>query len=69
MIHNTKNSYISSDDKLVVAIGVADLVIVSTKDAVMVENKDNIQDFKVITVGLKAESRGEGRLALEAYRP
>jgi mannose-1-phosphate guanylyltransferase len=69
MIHNTKNSYIRSDDKLVVAIGVADLVIVSTKDAVMVANKDNIQDFKVITVGLKAKSRGEGKLALEVYRP
>ena len=33
MIHNTKNSYIIFDDKLVVAIG---LVIVSTKDVVMV---------------------------------
>ena len=51
-----KNSYIRCDDKLVVAIGLADLVIVSTKDAVMVANKDNIQDLKVITVGLKAES-------------
>jgi len=38
MIHNTKNSYIRCDDKLVVAIGLADLVIVSTKDAVMVAN-------------------------------
>jgi mannose-1-phosphate guanylyltransferase len=57
MIHNTKNSYIRFDDKLVVAIGLADLVIVPTKDAVMVANKDNIQDLKVITVGLKAESR------------
>ena len=42
----------------------AHLVIVSTKDAVMIANKDNIQDFKVITLGLKAESRGEGKFAL-----
>ncbi|MBF8469499.1 mannose-1-phosphate guanylyltransferase/mannose-6-phosphate isomerase, partial [Klebsiella oxytoca] len=35
-VHNSQNCYINSDEKLVAAIGVEDLVIVSTKDAVLV---------------------------------
>ncbi|MGF7449857.1 sugar phosphate nucleotidyltransferase, partial [Klebsiella michiganensis] len=37
-VHNSQNCYINSDEKLVAAIGVEDLVIVSTKDAVLVMN-------------------------------
>ena len=40
-IHNSQNCYINSDEKLVAAIGVENLVIVSTKDAVLVMNKDH----------------------------
>ncbi len=35
-----KNCYINSDEKLVAAIGVENLVIVSTKDAVLVMNRE-----------------------------
>ncbi|MGE9626908.1 sugar phosphate nucleotidyltransferase, partial [Escherichia coli] len=34
-VHNSENCYINSDEKLVAAIGVENLVIVSTKDAVL----------------------------------
>ncbi|WP_407250813.1 sugar phosphate nucleotidyltransferase [Klebsiella pneumoniae] len=39
-VHNSQNCYINSDEKLVAAIGVEDTVIVSTKDAVLVMNKN-----------------------------
>jgi mannose-1-phosphate guanylyltransferase len=45
-VHNSQNCYINSDEKLVAAIGVENLVIVSTKDAVLVMNKNRAQDVK-----------------------
>jgi len=67
--HNSKGCYIRSDDKLVAAIGVDDLVIVSTKDALMVAHKDSIQDTKVIVDKLKKAKRSEWDLPREVCRP
>ena len=69
ILHNSKNSYIRTDGKLVAAIGVDNLVIVSTKDALMVAQKDAVQDAKVISEKLKVNSRSEWRLNREVYRP
>jgi mannose-1-phosphate guanylyltransferase len=68
-LHETKNSYVRADDKLVATIGVEDLVIVSTKDAVLVAHKDRVQDAKTIAEQLRAESRSEWELHREVYRP
>ena len=59
MLHESHNSYIRTDGKLVVAIGVDDLVIVSTKDVLVVAHKDSVQDVKVVAQQLKVESRTE----------
>ncbi|WP_284730347.1 hypothetical protein [Escherichia coli] len=39
-MHNSENCYINSDEKLMAAIGVENTVIVSTKDAVLVMNRE-----------------------------
>jgi len=69
MIHESNNSYIRTDGKLVAAIGVDDLVIVSTKDVLVVAHKDSVQDVKVVAQQLKAESRSEWEHHREVYRP
>ena len=69
MIHQSHNSYIRTDGKLVAAIGVDDLVIVSTKDVLLVAHKDSVQDVKVVAQQLKAESRSEWEHHREVYRP
>ena len=69
MIHKSHNSYIRTDGKLVAAIGVDDLVIVSTKDVLVVAHKDSVQDVKVVAQQLKAESRSEWEHHREVYRP
>jgi len=69
MLHSSNNSYVRTDGKLVAAIGVDDLVIVSTKDVLMVSHKDSIQDIKVIVDKLKTSSRSEWELHREVYRP
>ncbi|EMN5859954.1 mannose-1-phosphate guanylyltransferase/mannose-6-phosphate isomerase [Pluralibacter gergoviae] len=67
--HNTQNCYINSDEKLVAAVGVENLVIVSTKDAVLVMNKDRAQDVKKAVEFLKANQRSEYKRHREIYRP
>ena len=69
ILHKTTNSFISTDGKLVVSLGVDDLVIVSTKDAVMVANKNSVQDAKIIVKKLKDDGRTEWELNREVYRP
>lgn len=69
MLHETTDSYVRSDDKLVVAIGVADLIIVSTKDTVVVMHKDSDQEIKKIAEKLKQEERAELEFHREVYRP
>jgi len=69
ILHNTYNSYVKTDRKLVAVIGVNELVIVSTKDALMVAHKDSVQDVKIITELLKTRMRSEWELSREVYRP
>ncbi|HCA3527311.1 TPA: mannose-1-phosphate guanylyltransferase/mannose-6-phosphate isomerase [Klebsiella quasipneumoniae] len=67
--HNTSNCYINTDEKLVAAIGVDNLVIVNTKDATLVINKDKVQDVKKVVEFLKKDDRREYRIHRESYRP
>lgn len=69
ILHNTHNSYVRTDDKLVAAIGLDDLIIVATKDVVMVAHKGSVENVKLITEALKANSRNEWKLHREVYRP
>jgi mannose-1-phosphate guanylyltransferase len=67
--HNTTNSYINSEEQLVAAVGVDNLVIVSTKDAVLVIDKSKVQDVKKVVEYLKTNSRREFRVHRESYNP
>jgi mannose-1-phosphate guanylyltransferase len=69
MLHESNNCYVRADGKLVAAIGVDDLVIVSTKDVLVVAHKDRVQDVKGVAQQLKAESRVEWENHREVYRP
>jgi mannose-1-phosphate guanylyltransferase len=69
LLHQTNNSFIMTDGKLVATIGVDDLVIVSTKDAIMVAHKGMVQDTKIIAQKLKDSERTEWELNREVYRP
>ena len=69
LLHNSKNCYVRSDDKLTAIIGADDLVVVDTKDALMVAHKDAVQDAKIIAQQLKANERSEWELHREVYRP
>lgn len=69
IIHNTKDCYVKSGDRLVAAVGLNDLVVVDTKDALMVAHKASVQDAKLIAQKLKVDERSEWELHREVYRP
>ncbi|MEA2120106.1 mannose-1-phosphate guanylyltransferase/mannose-6-phosphate isomerase [Halovibrio sp. HP20-50] len=69
MIHNTRNSLIHSESRLVAAVGVNNLVIVETDDAVLVADRHNAQDTKLIVNALKAAGRKESQSHQCVYRP
>ena len=66
---DTKNSYIYSENKLVAVIGAEDLVVVETKDAVMIAPKSRVQEVKAIVEQLKKQGRSEAQVHRKAYRP
>lgn len=63
------DSYIHSGSRLVTVIGVKDLVVVETDDAVMVASKDRVQDVKMIVDSLKSLRREEAQIHRKVYRP
>ena len=65
---NTTNTYVNSDT-FVATIGIHNLVIVSTKDALLIADKDSVQDVKLVTEKLKLEKRTEHELHREVCRP
>ncbi|MCU1741500.1 MULTISPECIES: mannose-1-phosphate guanylyltransferase/mannose-6-phosphate isomerase [unclassified Pseudomonas] len=69
LVEQTSNTLIHSQSRLVSTVGVDDLIIVETKDAVLVAHKDHVQDVKKIVDRLKSEGRGESIDHREVYRP
>ncbi|WP_447871013.1 mannose-1-phosphate guanylyltransferase/mannose-6-phosphate isomerase [Serratia fonticola] len=68
-LYDSHDCYINTDEKLVAAVGVENLVIVNTKDAVLVVDRSKVQDVKKIVEHLKKNKRSEYRRHREVYRP
>ncbi|MDQ7070506.1 MAG: mannose-1-phosphate guanylyltransferase/mannose-6-phosphate isomerase, partial [Rhodobacterales bacterium] len=62
-------NYINSSSRLVATIGLTDMVVVETKDAVFVAPKSRVQDVKDIVKQLKSEGRSEYQHHRDVYRP
>lgn len=69
MLEDSHNSYIYSQNRLVATVGIDDLVVVETKDAVLVARKDKVQQVKKIVERLKADKRCEYLQHREVFRP
>jgi mannose-1-phosphate guanylyltransferase len=66
---NTNDSFIYSDSQLVGTIGINNLIIVVTKDAILVASKESSEEIKELTSKLKESSRPELDNHREVYRP
>ena len=65
----SSNNYVHAENKLVATLGTNDLVIVDTKDALLVAHKDHVEKVKQLVDILKAEQRSEYIHHREVYRP
>ncbi len=69
IIKNSSNSLFRSEDKLIVGLGLKDLIIIDTKDAVLVANKKNSQEVKQIVSFLNKNGFKEGEQHKKVFRP
>lgn len=69
LLHHSQNNYCYSESRLVSLLGVENLVVVETKDAVLVADKNKVQDIKKIVEQLKNDDRSEYYRHREVYRP
>lgn len=66
---DTHRCFIRSEGRLIATIGIKDLIIIDTKDALLVADKNKTQDVKEIVETLKQQKREEPINHREVYRP
>lgn len=69
LIHESTNSLLLADSRCVAAVGLDDVIVVETADAVLVADKQRCQEVKAIIDRLKASDREEYRFHSRVYRP
>ena len=65
----TENCYLLSENKLLVSLGIKDLIVIDTDDVTLVANKNNSQDVKQIVDDLKKLNLKEAVNTRKGYRP
>lgn len=69
VIQDSRNCMIHGNGKLVSVIGLDDIVVVETKDAMMIAHKDKVQGVKQMVNTLNDQGRSETQNHCEVYRP
>jgi mannose-1-phosphate guanylyltransferase/mannose-6-phosphate isomerase len=69
LLEDTQNCYVYSDRALVTTLGVKDLVIVDTPDAVLVADRNQVQNVSSIVKALKESGRREHQTHVRSHRP
>ena len=69
VVEDSRNCLIHGNGKLVSVLGLDDIVVVETKDAMMVAHKDRVQDVKKLVGKLDEQGRCETQNHCEVYRP
>jgi mannose-1-phosphate guanylyltransferase len=68
-LENVTNSYIHSEQRLVSVLGLDNIIIVETPDAVMVASKDQAENIKIVVEDLQKQNRDEATMHRKGYRP
>jgi mannose-1-phosphate guanylyltransferase/mannose-6-phosphate isomerase len=69
LVSDSRNTFVHATSRLVAAVGLHDVVVVETPDAVLVTSRERSQDVKKIVNRLGAEQRGEQALHRKVHRP
>lgn len=68
-LHDVNDCFIQSNERLVGAVGVSNLIIVDTPDALLVADRSRVQDVKHLYVSLKSEGHDVHKLHRTVHRP
>lgn len=66
---DSQKNYVYSENALVATVGVEDLIVVQTADAVLVARKDQVQNVKKVVDTIKKHNRQEHYTHRDVYRP
>ena len=69
VLEGTRGTYVHAGDRMVAAVGVSDLVIVDTADAVLVAHRNAVQDMGKVVARLRSAGREEHRAHRKVHRP
>tara|TARA_S200000501_G_C20782722_1_gene725778 strand:+ start:34 stop:849 length:816 start_codon:yes stop_codon:yes gene_type:complete len=69
LLKDSKNSYFRSENRLIVGLGLEDLLIIETSDAILIANKNQDQKVKDIVAELKEKNIPEGLIHKKVFRP
>jgi len=69
MLHDSADNFIQGEDRMVGVVGVNNLIIIDTPDALLVADRSRAQDVKHIYAGLKARGHDSHRLHRTVHRP
>lgn len=69
LAHDTRDALLISQHRLLATVGMRDVIVVETADAVLVAHKDQAQNVKRIVERLKAQHRSEYQFHRRVYRP
>ena len=69
MMQDSRNTLALSEGRLIACVGVDDLIVVETADAILVAHKNKTQDVKKIVDRLKQAGRSEGQTHRKVFRP
>ena len=69
MAPGSRNSYVRSEDRLTVVLGVDDVIVVTTDDVTLVAARDKSQEIKSVVEALRAAKREEADTHVRVYRP
>ena len=69
LMHDCQDTFIQAESRLVATVGLRNTIIVETKDAVLVADRERSQDVKALVDKLKEQGREEIRLHRQVFRP
>ncbi|HDR9024899.1 TPA: mannose-1-phosphate guanylyltransferase/mannose-6-phosphate isomerase [Burkholderia vietnamiensis] len=69
LLIDVKDTYVQSDDRLIGAVGVENLIVIDTPDALLVASRERAQDVKHIYAELKATGHDAYKLHRTVHRP
>lgn len=69
LVHNVKNSLLRSEGPAIAGVGLDNIIVVATPDAVLIADQDTTQDVKAIITQLERDGRDEHIAHVTVYRP